>query len=151
MKRGLLVGGTALVGALGSFMFPAGAYSPGLLVGEPSAPLTPTTNPTSDPTSSSTPNPSSSSASQTRTLVGDTAQTRYGPVQIQLKVTGKTIDAVEILQVPTGQNARFTNYAIPILIRETLNAQSANIANVSGASYTSAGFMQSLQSALSQM
>lgn len=148
MKRGLLVGGTALVGALGSFMFPAGAYSPGILVGEPSTPLTPTTN----PTSSSTPNPSSSSTTgQSRTLVGDTIQTRYGPVQIQLNVTGKTIDSVDILQVPTGQNARFTNYAVPILIRETLAAQSANIANVSGASYTSMGFIQSLQSAYSQM
>ncbi|MEN9692686.1 MAG: hypothetical protein RLZZ330_330 [Actinomycetota bacterium] len=147
MKRGLLVGGTAVVGALGSFMFPAGAYTPELLVGEPTAPLV--VNPTTTPN----PNPSdtASSASQSRTLVGDTVQTRYGPVQIQVNVTGTTIDSVDILQVPTGQNARFTNYSIPILIRETLKAQSANIANVSGASYTSMGYTQSLQSALAKM
>jgi uncharacterized protein with FMN-binding domain len=101
---------------------------------------------------SGSPTPSSSATNpQSRTLVGDTINTRYGAVQIQLKVSGTTIDAVEILQAPSGSNARFTNYAIPILIRETLKAQSANVNSVSGASYTSQGFIQSLQSAFSQM
>ncbi len=145
MKRGIIIGSAAVAGAVGSFVFPAGAFTPAVLVGESAAPIT---NPTS------TPNPSSSATptnSQSRTLVGDTVNTRYGPVQIQLNVTGTTIDSVDILQAPTGSNARFTNYAIPILIRETLDAQSANISSVSGASYTSQGFMQSLQSAYSQM
>lgn len=147
MKRGLLVGGTAIVGALGSFMFPAGEYNPELLVGEPTSPLVTKTNDPKNPNPSGT----ATSANQSRTLVGDTVQTRYGPVQIQVNVTGTTIDSVDILQVPTGENARFTNYSIPILIRETLKAQSANIANVSGASYTSMGYTKSLQSALAKM
>ncbi|MCX6402384.1 MAG: FMN-binding protein [Actinobacteria bacterium] len=143
MKRGIFIASAAVVGGIGAFVFPAGAYMPGVLVGESPAPLV---NPSGSPTpSSSATNP------QSRTLVGDTINTRYGAVQIQLKVSGTTIDAVEILQAPSGSNARFTNYAIPILIRETLKAQSANVNSVSGASYTSQGFIQSLQSAFSQM
>jgi uncharacterized protein with FMN-binding domain len=143
MKRGIFIASAAVVGGIGAFVFPAGAYMPEALVGQAPASLV---NPTGSPApSSSATNP------QSRTLVGDTINTRYGDVQIQLKVTGTTIDAVEILQAPLGSNARFTNYAIPILIRETLKAQSANVNSVSGASYTSQGYIQSLQSAFSQL
>jgi uncharacterized protein with FMN-binding domain len=149
MKRGIIIGSAAVAGAVGALTFPAGAYSPSFLVGESAPPLV---NPTNSPNPSTSPNPSNSpTTGQARTLVGDAIQTRYGTVQIQLKVTGTKIDAVEVLQAPTGQNARFTNYAVPILIRETMNAQSANISSVSGASYTSMGFIQSLQSAYAQM
>lgn len=145
MKRGLIIGSAAAAGAIGSIVFPAGAYSPEILVGQSAAPIV---NPTG------TPNPTNSATApnnQNRTLVGDAIKTRYGTVQIQINVSGTTINSVDILQAPTGSNARFTNYAIPILIRETLKAQSANISNVSGASYTSQGYVKSLQSAVSQM
>ena len=143
MKRGIFIASAAVVGGIGAFVFPAGAYMPGVLVGESPAPIV---NPSNTPTPSST-----ATNTQSRTLVGDTVNTRYGAVQIQLKVSGTTIDSVEILKAPSGSNARFTNYAIPILIRETLKAQSANVNSVSGASYTSQGFIQSLQSAFSQL
>jgi len=141
MKRGLMLGGIAVASAVGSFMYPAGAYSPTVLVGEPvtldSIGITNQSNATTDPGS--------------RTLVGESINTRYGPVQVQINVTGTTIDSVDLLQVPTGENARFTNYSIPILIRETLKAQSSNISSVSGASYTSQGYIQSLQTAIAQI
>jgi uncharacterized protein with FMN-binding domain len=141
MKRGIVLGTAAVAGAVGSFVFPAGAYIPEILVGAPIADIP-----------SFTPKPSNSATDpQSRTLVGDTVNTRYGPVQVQINVTGTTLDSVDILQAPTGSNARFTNYAIPILIRETLKVQSANINSVSGASYTSQGYIQSLQSAFSKM
>jgi uncharacterized protein with FMN-binding domain len=146
MKRGIVIAGAAVVGGMGALVFPAGAYMPGVLVGESPAPIV---NPTVSPTPSSS--ATSTQSTQNRTLVGDTINTRYGAVQIQLKVSGTKINSVEILQAPSGSNARFTNYAIPILIRETIQAQSANVNSVSGASYTSQGFIQSLQSAFSQM
>jgi len=141
MKRGLILGGIAVASAVGSFMYPAGAYSPTVLVGEPvtldSIGNTNQSNATTGP--------------ESRTLVGESINTRYGPVQVQINVTGTTIDSVDLLQVPTGENARFTNYSIPILIRETLKAQSSNISSVSGASYTSQGYIQSLQTAIAQI
>ena len=143
MKRGIIIGGTAVACSVGAFVFPAGEHMPTFLVGEAATSLI---------TIDQTPNPSGSATDpQKRTLIGDTIDTRYGPVQIQLNVTGTKIDSVDILKAPTGENARFTNYAMPILMRETVKAQSANISSVSGASYTSMGFIQSLQTAISQM
>jgi uncharacterized protein with FMN-binding domain len=78
-------------------------------------------------------------------------QTPYGPVQVAVVVNGTQITSVNVAQAPSGRNQRFTDYAIPILTQETLDAQNANISVASGASYTSMGFIQSLQSALSQM
>ena len=55
-------------------------------------------------------------------------------------------------QYPNGnsQDVEIARYALPILIQETIDQQSANIDMVSGATYTSAGYIQSLQSALDQ-
>ena len=139
MKRGILIALGALVGAIGSLVYPAGALSPAFLVGDLSAP---TDNPTSG---------SSTNTSGERTLTGDAVQTAYGPVQVELIVNGTQITAVNVLQAPSGRNQRFSDYAIPILTQETLEAQSANISSASGASYTSMGFIQSLQSALSHL
>jgi uncharacterized protein with FMN-binding domain len=139
MKRGILIATGAIVGAVGSLAYPAGAVSPSFLTGDASAPNTTPTGGTSTSTTGE------------RTLTGDTSQTPYGPVQVEVVVNGTKITAVNVLQAPNGRSQRFTDYAIPILTQETLDAQSANIGNASGASYTSMGFMQSLQSALSKM
>lgn len=92
---------------------------------------------------------SSGSASQ---VTGDTVQTRYGPVQVQLSVSGGTIDSVSVLQYPSGdpRSSQISTYALPVLADETVSAQSASIDMVSGATFTSAGYVQSLQSALDQ-
>jgi uncharacterized protein with FMN-binding domain len=94
----------------------------------------------------------SNAASTPSTATGGVAQTQWGPVQVQLSLDGGTITKVSVLQYPTGNNtdAQINGYALPILIDETLQAQSAQIDMVSGATVTSTGYTQSLQSALDQ-
>jgi uncharacterized protein with FMN-binding domain len=77
-------------------------------------------------------------------------QTKYGPVQVQITVTGSRITAATAVQYPdsAGRTAEISSTSIPKLNQETLAAQSANIDNVSGATYTSQGYISSLQSAL---
>ncbi|MFD5967435.1 FMN-binding protein [Streptomyces sp. NPDC060311] len=85
----------------------------------------------------------------TQVLTGDAAQTQYGPVQVRVTVNGGKITAVETLQAPkSGRSDQVTADAVPKLDRAAVAAGSADIDAVSGATYTSAGYKQSLQSAL---
>jgi uncharacterized protein with FMN-binding domain len=86
------------------------------------------------------------------TFVGTTSQTRFGPVQVQITVENGKITAAKALQSPNGdfRSSSISSQAIPYLIQETLAAQSSNIQGVGGASYTSYGWYQSLQSALAK-
>ena len=81
---------------------------------------------------------------------GHIATTVYGPVQIQLVMRNSKIVKVAVLQQPmnTANDIQIGDFAFPKLIGETLTAQTAKIDAVSGASYTSAGYIKSLQSAL---
>ena len=81
---------------------------------------------------------------------GKAANTAYGPVQIQLIERNSKIVKVAVLVQPanTLHDIQIGAFAFPKLISETLAAQNAKIDAVSGASYTSAGYIQSLQSAL---
>lgn len=86
----------------------------------------------------------------TRTVTGSAMSTPYGPMQVQVSLAGRKVTAVRVLQqTNSGQESQQIDAnAIPQLTRETLTAQSANISAVSGASYTSGGYIKSLQSAL---
>jgi uncharacterized protein with FMN-binding domain len=92
------------------------------------------------------------SKSSSRTVTGGVASTQWGPVQVQLTVRGGTITKVGVLQQPSGtqQDAQINGYALPILMQETTSSQTANIDMVSGATVTSTGYIQSLQSAIDQ-
>jgi uncharacterized protein with FMN-binding domain len=81
---------------------------------------------------------------------GNVADTVYGPVQVQVVVKNAKIVGVNVLEQPSGttRDLQIGQFAFPQLISETLSAQSANVDAVSGASYTSAGYIKSLQSAL---
>ena len=81
---------------------------------------------------------------------GQVANTVYGPVQIQLIMRNGKIVKVAVLRQPmnTLHDIQIGEFAFPKLISETLTIQTAKIDAVSGASYTSAGYIQSLQSAL---
>jgi uncharacterized protein with FMN-binding domain len=83
-------------------------------------------------------------------VTGHVATTVYGPVQIQLIMRNSKIVKVAVLQQPmnTTNDIQIGDFAFPKLIGETLTAQTAKIDAVSGASYTSAGYIKSLQSAL---
>src|ERR1700722_14751647 len=84
------------------------------------------------------------------TITGKVANTVYGPVQIELVVKSHKIVKVAVLQQPTNtiHDIQIGEFAFPKLISETLTAQNAKVDAVSGASYTSAGYIASLQSAV---
>lgn len=96
---------------------------------------------------------STSSRSGTRTAAtytGDPADTRWGPVQVQITVADGRISDVSVIDYPSGngKDRQINARALPVLVRETLDAQSASIDMVSGATVTSDGYLESLQSAL---
>lgn len=84
------------------------------------------------------------------TFDGAVINTRYGAQQVQVVVSGGKLTDVVVLKTQTGdrKSLQISSRANPILREEALTAQSAKIANVSGATYTSQSYMQSLQSAL---
>ena len=81
---------------------------------------------------------------------GGVARTRWGPVQVQVQIASSRIVDVRVLQQPNGNrtDAEINSYALPQLRQRVLQAQSANVDGVSGATVTSDGYRQSLQSAL---
>jgi hypothetical protein len=81
---------------------------------------------------------------------GSTAQTRWGPVQVTIAVSGGRIIDVRVPVYPTGnrRDEEINAQALPILRQETLDKQSADIDTVSGATVTSDGYLESLQAAL---
>ncbi|MFG2718974.1 FMN-binding protein [Streptomyces sp. NPDC048416] len=87
---------------------------------------------------------------RTGDFTGDVIGTRYGPVQVSVTLDKGRLTAVNVLQVPSerGRDQEIAARAVPRLTEEALGAQSAQIDAVSGASYTSEGYIQSLQSAL---
>ncbi|OLZ72992.1 FMN-binding protein [Streptomyces sp. IMTB 2501] len=94
---------------------------------------------------------SSSGAAQARTVTGQVAQTQYGPVQVRITVSAGKITKAEAVQAPKGGlSDQKTAMAVPKLNQEAVAAGSAHIDAVSGATYTSTGYRQSLQSALDQ-
>lgn len=84
------------------------------------------------------------------TYAGDVVQTRFGPVQVQITVSGGTISDVAALQLTNedGRSVQISNYAAPLLRSEVLQAQSANVQTISGATITSSAYLTSLQAAL---
>ena len=83
-------------------------------------------------------------------VTGNVIMTGYGPTQVQVTLNAGKIVKVTVLQhTDDGVNSQMIDSrALPLLNNETLTAQSAKINAVSGASYTSAGYIRSLQSAL---
>ncbi|GAA1240909.1 uncharacterized protein with FMN-binding domain [Microbacterium phyllosphaerae] len=86
------------------------------------------------------------------TYTGASSQTRYGPVQVQITVSGGQISDVQAIDYPdsNGRDRQINETAIPRLVSETMQSQNAQIQMVSGATYTSNGYLSSLQSAIDQ-
>jgi uncharacterized protein with FMN-binding domain len=84
------------------------------------------------------------------TYQGSVVQTRWGAVQVGITVSNGKITSVAVPRYPSGngRDQEINAYALPILKQETLSAQNASIATVSGATVTSNGYKQSLQSAI---
>ncbi|AYG02632.1 FMN-binding protein [Gryllotalpicola protaetiae] len=102
-------------------------------------------------TSTSAPTGGSASSSTSGTVVtGKTEQTRFGPVQVSLSFDGSTITGVKVLQAPSGsgRDEMLTQYSTPLLEKEVIASQSARVDAISGATYTSEGYLASVQSAI---
>ncbi|WP_460826138.1 FMN-binding protein [Nostocoides australiense] len=107
---------------------------------------------TSSSSTSSSSSDSSSSDAGTQTYAGDAVNTQWGLVQVQITVENGKITKSEVLQVPWSnhKDQEINSYAVPILNQETVDAQNSSIDMVSGATVTSVGYIQSLQSAIDQ-
>ena len=95
---------------------------------------------------------STSGTTTSTTFTGASASTRWGPVQVEITVAGGTITDVTVVDYPdgNGKDQQINARALPVLVQETLDSQSADIDMVSGATVTSDGYVESLQSALDQ-
>jgi len=170
MKRGLLIG-VGTLGGLGAVFaitppqfgtsgptglaaLPGRAAAPSAATS--SAPTKAATTPTKAATTPTKAAPQpvqttpAASAGITGTFDGNTASTRWGPVQVRIVVKDGKIVGASALQSPDGdsRSRSISQQAIPYLVQETLAAQSDQISGVGGASYTSNGWFTSLQSAL---
>jgi uncharacterized protein with FMN-binding domain len=108
---------------------------------------------TSTTTTAPAPGATASAAAGTDgTWTGSNINTRFGPVQVQVTIASGQITEVTALRLTDadGRSVQISNRAEPILRREVLASQSAQVSNVSGATYTSQAYVQSLQSALDQ-
>lgn len=92
---------------------------------------------------------SGKTAVKAKSYKGPLVDMRWGPVQAIVAIKGTKITKVQIVTNPENARSQFIDdQAVPLLQQEVLQAQSANVNEISGATMTSDAFMQSLQSAL---
>jgi uncharacterized protein with FMN-binding domain len=164
MKRTPIVLGGTLAGLIGVLTFhttptrsgfttipSASAGSGGSATSAASAPAKAARSKDPSPKTAAGASSTPAAASTTRSATGPSVNYDYGVLSVKVTVSGKKIVNVGIASLDDGGNPRsqgIDQQAIPVLEQEAMQAQSASIQGVSGASYTSQGFQQSLQSAL---
>ncbi|MDX6386349.1 MAG: hypothetical protein QOD85_151 [Gaiellaceae bacterium] len=152
MRRVILAVASTLAGLILLLSFKT--HSTTALTTPPTVVSAPSTTTTTTAAAASRRSTSSSSGgttpATTKTVAGDVSATRYGPVQVQVTVKNGKVTAVTATQYPSGdsRSQQINAYAIPVLNQEALQAKSANVHMISGATYTSDGYIASLQSAL---
>jgi uncharacterized protein with FMN-binding domain len=148
MRRAVIVLGTTAAGLAALLSF----KSHSLAASVPPASTPPPSTGSPQAMASATTKASAATQPATRTVTGSVANTQYGPMQVRVTLAGTKITEVTVLQRTDdgSESDQIDANAIPKLTSETLAAQSAHIDAVSGASYTSSGYIQSLQSALDQ-
>ncbi len=112
-----------------------------------------TSVPTTAATATSQPaTPTNASGYQDGTYTGPQVDIRWGYVQVQATIKSGQIASVQVVQYPTERrtSARINSIAVPELQQEAIQAQSANVNIITGATLTSEGFQMSLQAVLSQ-
>ena len=153
MRRALFTVSSTVAGLVLLLSFkthPATVTTPPAALATPST--DPGSSPSAEPGSSPSAAPSSGSSGSTRTVTGAAADTRWGPVQVQIIVSGGTVTSVSAVEYPQNnpRDVQINAFAIPQLNQEATAARSAQIDMVSGATVTSEGYIQSLQDALDQ-
>jgi len=118
------------------------------VVSTPAAAATATATATAAPAATATATPTA--AGITGTFTGSVVATRFGNMQVSVTLAGGTITDVTALQLTDkdSKSVQISTRAAPVLKAEVLKAQSAAVANVSGATYTTQGYLTSLQAAL---
>ncbi|MFZ1993600.1 MAG: FMN-binding protein [Solirubrobacteraceae bacterium] len=109
---------------------------------------------TTTATSTTTPKTATTAASsKIRTATGSAVSFRYGELQVKVTMSGTKLTNVHLVQlnVADPHSDQIDQSAIPALQQETISAGSAKISAISGASYTSAAYEQSLQSAIDKL
>jgi uncharacterized protein with FMN-binding domain len=116
---------------------------------KPTSPSSPAAKPAPAPVA---PAPAPASGAVDGAYTGSLANTRYGTVQVEVTIAGGKITDVTALKLTDrgGESVSISRQVAPILRGEVLSAQSANVSNVSGGTYTTDGYLTSLQSALDQ-
>ena len=167
MKPAPMVIAGTVIGLAGILSFNSSAVklSLGALTAATAPPgsTAPATTTTAPPAGGSTPPPTTSGAGVTtttavpaasRSATGAAANYSYGILPVKVEASGSNITNISIASIQDGGNpysAYVDQASLPQLEQQAMNAQSAQIQGVSGASYTTAGFEQSLQSALSKL
>src|SRR5579864_1791406 len=159
MKRATLVTGVTIVGVAWLLNYKATAHqltalAPASPTQGPGNPASPSSSP-SAATPSATPPPSpspSAPAAASGTFTGSDFPNRFGDVQVRVVISNGHITDVQAVQLPSdrAESAYISQQVGPWLRSEALQAQSANINIISGATYTSESYVQSLESALQQ-
>jgi uncharacterized protein with FMN-binding domain len=147
MRRSPIVIGATIAGAAGVLAFHPHAAVPAATAASTAAK---TTTSAAAATSSSG---ASSGSIGSGTATGDAIGTRYGTAQVRVTVSGGKIVKLEALQLQSNDphSQQISSFAAPQLEQEVLSAQSANVDAVSGATFTSASYVQSVQSALDKL
>ena len=147
MKRALLIAG-GTVGGLGAVLMitPPNLSKTTLIAIDTAAPA-----PSAKPTAAApTAAPAKPVGGVTGSFTGDPVTMRYGIVQVKITVENGKITDAQAVQAPSGSNDRYTQKAVPVLRQQTIAIQSANVQGVSGASFTSYGWYESLASAIAK-
>ncbi len=149
-----LVLSVAVIGAFVGYVFRQRQEQSGdtNMINQASVTPQPSTESPSINTTNANTSPSIGGTYRNGAYVGDVTDAFYGPMQVRAIIQGGRITDVKFLQYPKDRQTSISinTAAIPILIQETIQAQSADISGVSGASASSPAYIQSLQSALDQ-
>ena len=150
MRRSPIVLAATAAGTAGILAFHA--HTPAVQTATASSSAT--SSPTATPTASSTATPTTSSGSgKSRSATGNAVDTQYGAAQVRVTVSNGKIVKIQALQLQGNdpRSVQISYSAEPVLQQEALTKQSAGIDAVSGATFTSASYAQSLQSALDKL
>ncbi|MET7390457.1 FMN-binding protein [Streptomyces sp. NPDC005529] len=148
LRRMTLAAATTVTGVV--LLLSLKPHTPPVPVRASSSASQPSSTPSAGSSGESSGSSGSTKTAGTRTVTGDTVQTRWGPVKVRITMRNGTITDVTAVTYPSDnpRDQEINSYALPQLRREALAAQNAQIDSVSGATYTSDGYKQSLQSAL---
>lgn len=155
MKRSPIVLLSTVAGVAGVLLLNPSGETLMIASGVDGSGATSDTSATATGSSTKAPNASTIATSTgiTGTAKGDAVYVRYGYVQLEVTVENGEITKINELQMPDQdrRSLRISQQAGPVLTTQVLEAQSANINGISGATYTTVGYQKSIQSALDQL